>query len=38
MSANSNILSQEPFSYALAVQTEECCPNTKNPIVTTEMI
>ena len=38
MSAISNILLQEPFSYALAVQTEECCPNINNPVVTTEML
>ena len=38
MSATSDILSQEPFSYVLAVQTEERCPNINNPIVTTEML
>ena len=38
MSATSDILSQEPFSYVLAVQKEERCPNINNPIVTTEML
>ena len=35
ISPTSNILSQELFSWAVAVQTEKCCPNIKISIVTT---